>query len=109
VHLHCTHCSSQASLSTPLLCNAICAANLIAVPSATFRQKIVYAYPAHLNLNKASFDMDCEGTQADPRFGSFFQVNVGARFAIHFLLEFADFEIVSFPGRVTDCSSSWRS
>jgi hypothetical protein len=33
--------------------------------------------------------------------GSFFQLNVGARFSINFLLEFADFEIVSFPGRVT--------
>jgi hypothetical protein len=26
---------------------------------------------------------------------------VGARFSIHMLLEFADFEIVSFPGHAT--------
>jgi hypothetical protein len=60
----------------------------------------VYTYPAQWDLNKVSFDVDCKGTQTNPRFGVFFQPNVGARFAINFLLEYADFEIVSFPGRV---------
>jgi hypothetical protein len=45
-----------------------------------------------MDVNKVSFDVDCKGTQA------FFQLNVRERFAMHML---PDFEIVSFPRRVT--------
>jgi hypothetical protein len=77
------------------------AAYLIGVPSPSFYQKTVYTYPASLDLNKVSFDVDTKASGANPRFGVFFQPNVGARFSVHMLLEFPDFEIVSFPGRAT--------
>jgi hypothetical protein len=77
------------------------AAYLVGVPALSFRQKTVYAYPSMLDINKISFDADGKGTGSNPKFSIFFQPNVGARFSIHLLLEFADFEIVSFPGRVT--------